>query len=179
MNDTWLPALEHLDLLAAPTATALEAFAAENPDLAAQIEVIAIDPDLSDTATLVEAWDLPLASCVNCVIIAGSRSGQERVTACCVRADTRADVNHTVKKRLDVRKCSFMEMNQATARSAMEYGGITPIGLPEDWPVWLDAAAAELPSIIIGAGVRAAKLRLPGQVLAQFPNVEVVEALAN
>jgi prolyl-tRNA editing enzyme YbaK/EbsC (Cys-tRNA(Pro) deacylase) len=37
---------------------------------------------------------------------------------------------------------------------------------------------AEAPEVVIGAGVRGAKLFLPGAVLAGLPHVEVVDGLA-
>ena len=59
----------------------------------------------------------------------------------------------------------------------MEYGGITPIGLPEDWPVLVDAAVAAAPAVVIGSGVRHSKLALPGALAARLPGAEVIEGL--
>jgi prolyl-tRNA editing enzyme YbaK/EbsC (Cys-tRNA(Pro) deacylase) len=59
----------------------------------------------------------------------------------------------------------------------MEYGGITPIGLPDDWPVLVDAAVAAAPAVVIGSGVRHSKLALPGELAARLPNAEVLESL--
>ena len=64
------------------------------------------------------------------MVVAGRRDGEERVAACVVRADTRADVNNLVKRVLDVRKASFLSMERAVEESGMEYGGITPVGIP-------------------------------------------------
>ncbi|WP_443669351.1 YbaK/EbsC family protein [Herbiconiux aconitum] len=93
-------------------------------------------------------------------------------------ATTRADVNGAVRRRLDVRKSSFLPMDRAVGLTGMEYGGITPIGLPSDWPVLVDGRAASSPAIIVGSGIRRSKLILPGAVLAGLPGVEVVEGLA-
>jgi prolyl-tRNA editing enzyme YbaK/EbsC (Cys-tRNA(Pro) deacylase) len=95
-----------------------------------------------------------------------------------VLGTTRADVNRTVRKALDVRKCSFMATDDAVARSGMEYGGITPLGLPEDWPVLVDARVLERDLVVIGSGLRRSKLRLPGPLAAQLPRATVVEGLA-
>ena len=59
----------------------------------------------------------------------------------------------------------------------MEYGGITPIGLPDDWRVLVDAAVAAAPVLVIGSGVRRSKLMLPGATLAALPSAETVESL--
>ena len=107
--------------------------------------MVEIDPDLADTAALTEAYDLPLEASANCVLVAGSRGGEERIAACVVAADTRADVNTTVRKLLDVRKASFLPMDRAVEESGMEYGGITPIGLPASWRVLVDAAVLTRP----------------------------------
>jgi prolyl-tRNA editing enzyme YbaK/EbsC (Cys-tRNA(Pro) deacylase) len=70
-----------------------------------------------------------------------------------------------------------MPMDEAVAGTGMEYGGITPIGLPPEWPVLVDAAVAAAQSVVIGSGVRRSKLRLPGELLAVLPGVEVLDGL--
>lgn len=167
------PALSRPDLLAPPVTAALEAWAHRE-----QVAVTEIDPALADTAALVEAYDLDLGSSVNCVLVAGARGGEERVAACLVAADTRADVNRTVRRLLDVRKCSFLPMDRAVTESGMEYGGITPVGLPETWRVLVDARVSGIEAAIIGSGVRHSKLVVPGALLAELPGAEVVEDLA-
>ena len=107
----------------------------------------------------------------------GARQGVERVAACVVLADTRADVNGVVRRRLDVRKATFLAMDEAVSRTGMEYGGITPLGLPSGWPILVDARAAAAPLVVVGSGVRRSKLLVPGDVLASLPGAEVVEAL--
>ena len=59
----------------------------------------------------------------------------------------------------------------------MEYGGITPIGLPAGWPVLVDAAVAAAPQVVIGSGVRRSKLALPGAALASLPGAAVLDGL--
>lgn len=173
---TSLPAVDHPELLAAPVADALAGWAEQvGPD---RVSVVEIDPTLADTAACAEAYDLPLDSGANCVVVAGRRDGQERVAACVVRADTRADVNNRVKRLLDVRKASFLAMDRAVAESGMEHGGITPLGLPPTWRVLVDSRVAEIDVAVIGSGVRRSKLLLPGALLAELPRAEVVDDLA-
>jgi prolyl-tRNA editing enzyme YbaK/EbsC (Cys-tRNA(Pro) deacylase) len=165
---------ERPDLLGVPVRKALASW-----PCAAELGVAEIDPDLADTAACSEAYDVPLDAGANCVVVAGRRAGEERVAACLVRADTRADVNNTVKRLLDVRKCSFLPMERAVEESGMEYGGITPIGLPTGWRLLIDSRVAGLPVALIGSGVRRSKLLAPGSALAQLPGAEVVEGLAS
>jgi prolyl-tRNA editing enzyme YbaK/EbsC (Cys-tRNA(Pro) deacylase) len=169
---TSLPALEHLDLVAEPVADALDGW-----PRALEVAVVEIDPDLADTAALTQAYDLPLEASANCVLVAGSRAGEERIAACVVAADTRADVNTTVRKLLDVRKASFLSMDRAVEESGMEYGGITPIGLPASWRVLVDAALLAVPAAMIGSGVRRSKIILSGSALGDLPRAEIVEGL--
>jgi prolyl-tRNA editing enzyme YbaK/EbsC (Cys-tRNA(Pro) deacylase) len=160
------------DLIAPPVAATL----ADWPG-ADQVGVVEIDPVLADTAALVAAADLPLAASANCVVVMGRRDGEERVAACVVAADTRADVNTTVRKLLDVRKASFLAMDRAVEESGMEYGGITPVGLPSPWRLLVDSRLLGLEVVVIGSGVRRSKLLLPGRLLAQLPRAEVVDDL--
>ena len=165
---TSLPAAERADLLAPPVAALLAQW-----QHAAEVAVVEIDPTLADTAAMTEAYDLPLEASANCVVVGGSRAGEERVAACVVRADTRADVNSAVRKTLDVRKASFLPTEQAVGQSGMEHGGITPLGLPQSWRL--------LPAIevaVLGSGVRRSKLLVPGALLADLPGAEVVAGLA-
>src|SRR5262245_48752997 len=173
MSLTYLPALDHPELVAAPVAAALATWPG-----AADVQVAEIDPDLADTAALTQAYGLSLGDSANCVVVAGRRDGQERVAACVVRADTRADVNNLVKRTLDVRKASFLSMDRAVEESAMEYGGITPVGLPDEWRLLVDARVTEMEVAIIGSGVRRSKLLLPGRLVAELPGAEVVDGLA-
>lgn len=170
---TSLPALDHPELVAAPTHRALAAWQ-HGPGVA----VVEIDPDLADTEAMTEAYDLPLTASGNCVLVAGKRGGEERVAACLVRADTRADVNGLVRRSLDVRKASFLPMERAVEESAMEHGGITPVGLPEAWRLLVDEALLAEPVVIVGSGVRRSKLLLPGRLLGDLPRAEVTPGLA-
>ena len=171
------PAISRLDLLAAPVAAALEVWPAEAPIDGDQVLVAPIDPELADTAAFCEAYGVRLEESANCVIVAGRRGEITRYAACVVLATTRADVNGVVRRLLDARKASFAPMDDAVALTGMEYGGITPIGLPDDWALLLDARVAALPSAIVGAGIRGAKLSLPGSVLAALPGAHVIDEL--
>ncbi|QWC86039.1 hypothetical protein KLP28_04755 [Nocardioidaceae bacterium] len=169
---TTVPALERPDLLAPATVAALQAWPGAD-----DVGVVAIDPGLADTAALCEAYDLPLAASGNCVVVTGKRAGEERTAACVVRADTRADVNGLVKRTLDVRKATFLATERAVAESGMEYGGITPVGLPPEWRLLVDASLAAQEVVVLGSGVRRSKLLVPGPLLLGLPGADEVEGL--
>ncbi len=167
------PALGAPDLLAAPVAAFLRGW--RHADAVA---VAPIDPGLADTAAFVEAYGVPAEASANCVVVAGRRDGEERVAACLVLATTRADVNGAVRRLLDVRKASFLSTERAVEGTGMEYGGITPLGLPAGWRLLVDARVPAVGHVVIGSGVRHSKLLLPGHLLPELPGAEVVDALA-
>jgi len=167
-----VPAAQRPDLLAAPVAAALDGLAGQDG-----VGVAEIDPELADTAAFCQRYQVSPAESANCVVVTGKRDGQSRFAACVVLATTRADVNGLARRRLDVRKASFAATELAVAETGMEYGGITPIGLPSGWPVLIDAAVAAAPRVVIGSGVRRSKLTLPGAVLAGLPGAEVLDGL--
>ena len=174
-NLTAGPALDQPDLLAPAVTAALTALGSKLPTDA--VGVAQIDPDLADTAAFCEKYEVAAAESANCVVVAGRREGETRFAACLVLATTRADVNGIVRKLLDVRKASFAPTQTAVQLTGMEYGGITPIGLPDGWPVYLDSQVTSTPQVIVGSGVRRSKLVLPGASLTNLPGAVVVEGL--
>ena len=168
----WKPAALTPDLLAPAVLAAVTA----EPGLAA-VEAAGIDPGLADTEALCAAYGLPLADSANCVVVAARRGAGTTYAACVVLATTRADVNGLVRRHLGARKASFAPLDDVVAATGMEYGGITPVGLPAGWRVLLDPAVATHPAAVVGSGVRRSKLRLPGGALAALPGAEVLPGL--
>ncbi|HEY4006947.1 MAG TPA: YbaK/EbsC family protein [Pseudonocardia sp.] len=175
---TLVPALDRPDLLADPVRDAIAALGTDNPTLRGAFQVAEIDPELADTAAFCERYQVPMSESANCVLVAGKRAGETRMAAALVLATSRADVNGALRRLLDVRKASFASRDVATEESGMEYGGITPVGLPKDWPVYLDGAVAAAPRVVIGSGVRRSKLVVAGSMLAALPTATVVDDLA-
>jgi prolyl-tRNA editing enzyme YbaK/EbsC (Cys-tRNA(Pro) deacylase) len=95
-----------------------------------------------------------------------------------VLATGRADVNNVVKRSLDVRKASFLPQERAVELSGMEYGGITPIGLPENWPILIDRQVVDTEVVVIGSGVRRSKILIPGQVVSRLGGAQIVDDLS-
>jgi prolyl-tRNA editing enzyme YbaK/EbsC (Cys-tRNA(Pro) deacylase) len=170
---TVLSALDYAELLAEPVARALAGLAGGFP--AGAVGVVIIDPELSDTAAFCAHYEVALGDSANCVVIAGRRDGQPRHAACVLLATTR--VTGAARRQLDVRKASFAPVNDAVAWTGMEYGGITPIGLPAAWPVLVDAAVAAAGLVVVGSGLRGSKLIVAGSALARLPGAVVVDGL--
>jgi prolyl-tRNA editing enzyme YbaK/EbsC (Cys-tRNA(Pro) deacylase) len=165
---TFHTALTQPDLLAGPVADALRSLPWSD-----QVRVSAIDPTLADTAQFCETYGVMPEESANCVIIAGKRGSDVSYAACVVTATTRADVNGLVRRHLGARRASFGPMDVVTATTGMEYGGITPIGLPESWPILVDPLVAKSPTVVIGSGIRGSKLWLPGHLLADLPGAQI------
>ena len=168
-----LPVLERLDLVAPPVAEFLKSLGD-----ASKIGVAEIDPTLSDTAAFCEHYGIGMNTAANCVILEAKRAERTWLSACVILGSTRADVNGVARRTLDARKVSFAPMEKAVAGSAMEYGAITPVGLPGGWSILIDRAVAESDYVIVGSGIRKSKLAVPGSFLATLPNALVIDGLA-
>lgn len=167
-----VPALDRPDLLADPVRAVLQQWSR-----AVEVMVAEIDPGLADTEAFCAAYGIALAESANCVVVAGRRGDDVRHAACLVLAISRADVNGVVRRRLDARKASFAPLEPTVQATGMEYGGITPLGLPIAWPVLVDPAVVEAPQVVVGSGLRRSKLVLSGSAVADLPGAEVLPGL--
>lgn len=164
------PLLERLDLVSATVAE----FARHHAELAERVDVAPIDSELADTAAFCAHYGVGLEQGANCVVIDGRRGEMRTRAACLILGTDRIDVNGTVRRMLDARRASFAPLDDVVAETGMEYGGVTPLGLPTDWPLLVDERVAHGTELIVGAGVRGAKLRLDGATLAALPGARVV-----
>jgi prolyl-tRNA editing enzyme YbaK/EbsC (Cys-tRNA(Pro) deacylase) len=146
----------------------------QSTDVSDGLWVSEIDPGLADTAAFCEHYEIGLDVSANCGVIEARRADRVWFAACVVLAITRADVNGTVRKHLGARKISFAPMDAAVSLTGMEYGGITPVGLPDDWPILVDRNVIDEDRVIIGSGIRGSKLLAATEVLASLPNAEVL-----
>ncbi|AXG76696.1 YbaK/EbsC family protein [Streptomyces paludis] len=170
------PAPECLDLLTAPVADAVRGWRGDVP--AEQLVFVDTDPELADTAVFAAHYGPDLFDqSANCVVVAGKRGGETTLAACVVLSAARVDVNGTARKWLGARKASFAPMDTAVGETGMEYGGITPIGLPADWPLLIDSAVLDTEWVLIGSGRRRGKLIVPGKALGGLPGAVVLEGL--
>ena len=140
-------------------------------------EVIPVDPAFADTAQFCATYGYPPETSGNTIIVA-SKAGPKRYAACVLTADTRLDVNRRVRKLMGVRKASFASAEETRALTGMLIGGVTPFGLPEGVPVYVDAAVMALESVVLGGGSRSCKIEVAASALGRIVGVEVVEGLA-
>lgn len=157
----WHPAADHPELLAPPVTAAIGTVPGAL--------VAPIDAALADTAAFCAEYDVAPGASANCVVVAGRRGGVTTYAAVMVLATHRADVNGVVRRHLDARKISFAPHDDAVGLTGMEFGGITPIGLPSDWPVLVDDAVVDAGEVVIGSGLRASKVLCTGADLLTLP----------
>lgn len=163
----WVPALDRPELMAGSVRDVIAKFDGS-------VRAAEIDPEVADTAAFCERYGLSLETSANCVVLAAKRGGAVEYAACMVLATQRADVNGTLRRHLGARKASFAPMDDATRLTGMEYGGITPFGVPKGWPILVDKAVHDTPWVVVGSGLRRSKLRVPGPLLAELPDAEVL-----
>jgi prolyl-tRNA editing enzyme YbaK/EbsC (Cys-tRNA(Pro) deacylase) len=163
-NLEWVPVSERPDLVAAPVR--------EPAEQVVGCRVAEIDPALADTAAFCARYEVPPEVSANCVVVAGRRGDVVTYAAVMVLATMQADVNGVVRKHLGARKASFARQHDVVSLTAMEYGGITPIGLPDGWPVLVDRSVLAAGDVVVGSGIRGSKLLLPARGLLTLPEAE-------
>lgn len=139
-------------------------------------EIITCDPELADTAEFCAAYGYSLEDSANTILVIG-KSDPPVYAACIVLATTRLDVNKAVRKRFGVKKASFAAGADTVSITGMQVGGVTPFGLPDDLPVWVDSRVMERERIVLGGGSRDRKVIADPAVLTAV-GAEVVDDLA-
>lgn len=162
--------------------------AQDRPDLVANnvmnalglesVEVAQIDPDYAGGEDLSRHYGLAVEGLVNCIVVKSTRAGTETFAACLVQVGQRADLNGAVRKHLGGSKLSIADKGLVLAETGMEYGSITPIGLPESWRVLIAPELLKEPWIIMGSGRVISKIRLSPKALVTIANVEIVEGMS-
>ncbi len=158
---------------AASSAAVLDHLAA----LGAAYELVECDPDFADTAQFCEKYGYSMDASANAICVVG-KSAERPIACCVVLASTRLDVNGVVRRRLGTRKASFADAEETVTRTGMMIGGVTPFGLPDDIPVWIDSRVMDCDAVIVGGGSRDCKILCPPSSLAQIASAEVVTDLA-
>jgi len=140
-------------------------------------ELMRIDPDFADTAAFCEKYAVPLDHSGNTIIVA-SKKEPKQYCACLVLATTRLDVNHAVRRLMDVSRVSFATAEETQALTGMMIGGVTLLALPPDLPIYVDDRVMALDYVILGGGSRSSKIKIAPEALKRLPGVNIVPGLA-
>jgi prolyl-tRNA editing enzyme YbaK/EbsC (Cys-tRNA(Pro) deacylase) len=140
-------------------------------------EIMQIDPDYADTAAFCERYGISLENSANTIIVASKKAPKQYV-ACVVKATTRLDVNHAVRRLMGVPRVSFASADETKALTGMMIGGVTVFALPPDLPIYVDDKLMDLEWLILGGGSRSTKVRTSPEVFKRLPGARIVPALS-
>lgn len=138
-----------------------------------EVIVFACPDEVSDTAAFSARFGFGMEDCANTLILKFTKDQGEHYAAAVGLGSRRLDVNGAVKRALGAQRLTLAKREVATEITGMEFGGITAPGLPAGMRVLVDAAVAERPFVVMGAGIRQAKLLLSPGTLAKVATVEV------
>ena len=142
-----------------------------------QFEILPCAPDYADTAAFCAHYGASLANSANAILVK-SKTGEEKFALCVLLATDRLDANRVVRKKLGARKLSFASADETRRITGMEIGGVTPLALPPELPIWIDSAVMDCAYLLLGGGNRCSKLKVDPAVLLRQPSAEVVAGLA-
>jgi prolyl-tRNA editing enzyme YbaK/EbsC (Cys-tRNA(Pro) deacylase) len=137
-----------------------------------------IDPAFADTAAYCERYGVPLERAANTIVVA-SKKEPRQFAACVVKATTRLDVNHAVRRLLNTNRVSFASAEETRALTGMLIGGVTVFALPPELPIYVDEQVLGSDWIILGSGSRSSKVRVSPEVLRRLPGAQIVSGLAS
>ena len=140
-------------------------------------EVVQIDPAYADTAHFCEHYGFPMEQSANTIIV-GSKKEPRQYAACVVKATTRLDVNHTVRKLMGVPRLSFATAEETMALTGMMIGGVTVFALPDGLAIYVDQALMSCPYVILGGGGRSTKIKIAPDVFTRLSGAIIIAGLA-
>ncbi len=139
-------------------------------------EAIRIDPAFADTAEFCRRYGYPPEKSGNTIIVASKRE-PKKYAACVVLATTRLDVNNRTRSLLGVAKASFATPEEMSAVTGMTAGGVTPFGLPEGIPLYVDDRIMSLDWVILGGGGRGLKIKISPEIFKRL-DARIISDLA-
>ncbi len=174
---TFLPILQHPELVAKPVFEIVRSWSGMTPR--DSLWVAEIDPERADGADFCSTYGFPFSEGANCVVVVGTRGDARVLAAVVLPVGFRADFNGAIRRHLGMRRISLAPLEEVLAASSMEYGSITPIGLPADWKIIIEPSVASASRIVIGSGLLKSKISLPGSALLDLPNAVSVDGIAH
>ena len=140
--------------------------------------VAEINPEFMDGIKLCEHYNIDTKEGANCLICECKRGENKSYVALLVPTGYRYNMSQTVRKYTNSRMVSVAPLDYVLEKTKMEYGSINPIGLPEEWKIFIDPKVLEVERIICGSGLQKSKISLPSRYLLKLNNAEILENLA-
>ena len=163
----------------------------ENPDLVSkpvfefaqslengnEVLVAEIDPKFMGGKELCDEFGVDPKMGANCVVVEATGKDTSEFVAVVMSVGYRADLNGFVKKHLGAKRVSLAPLEKVIEKTQMEYGSITPFGLPNNWKILMDSRIFENDAIIVGGGKQISKLLVPTKIFKNIPSVEIIPDL--
>ena len=143
-----------------------------------EFEVMDCNPELADTYIFCKEYGIDLEDSVNTIVVK-TKTGELKYAVCALLATTKLDINNMIRKKLGARKVSFATIEETAKLTEMDIGGVTPLTLPSNLPLWVDSRVMQRNSIVLGGGNRSSKIKISPKIFQQTLNTEIVEGLAN
>ena len=140
-------------------------------------EIIDCESNLADTNIFCKKYDIDFEDAANTIMVK-SKTGELKYAACVLLATTKLDTNKTIRKKLSTHKVSFANIEESEKLTSMQIGGVTPIKLPKNLPLWVDSRMKQRKIIVIGGGNRTSKIKISPNIFNHTPNTEIVVGLA-
>ena len=168
--------LDNKDLVSKPTYDCIcNLF---NEEEAKLFQVAEIDSEYMDGIRLFEHYDINNKTGVNCLICECKRGETKKYVALLVPTGYKYNMSSTVRKHTNSRMVSVAPLDFVLEKTEMEYGSINPIGLPDEWKIYIDPKILESEIIICGSGLKKSKISFPSKLLLKLNNAEILDNLA-
>ncbi len=108
-------------------------------------------------------------------ILIKAKKPEEFYAMFCVLGSTRLDVNQKAKIAMGAKRVSFASREEAEQVTNQIYGGISPLGLPDNIKIFIDKNVMNREKLFIGAGNRVSKFFLSPELLIELTKAEVLD----
>ena len=138
------------------------------------LEIFECLDEFSDTENFCNHYGFDIEDSCNAILIKAKKP-EEFYAMFCVLGANRLDVNHKGKIVLNSKKLSFASREEAELLTEQTYGGISPLGLPENIKIYVDKNVMNREKVFIGGGNRVSKFFLSPETLIKLSNAEVLD----
>ena len=138
------------------------------------LEIFECKDEFSDTQNFCDYYGFDIEDSCNAILIK-SKKPTEFYAMFCVLGSTRLDVNQKAKIAMGAKRVSFASREEAEEVTNQIYGGISPLGLPDNIKIFIDKNVMNREKLFIGAGNRVSKFFLSPKLLVDLTDAEVLD----
>ena len=139
-----------------------------------ELEIFECKDEFSDTQNFCDHYGFDVEDSCNAILIKAKKP-EEFYAMFCVLGSTRLDVNQKAKIAMGAKRVSFASREEAELVTNQIYGGISPLGLPDNMKIFVDQNVMNREKLFIGAGNRVSKFFLSPKLLVELTNAEVLD----